>query len=410
MAFTDAEIAEHMKVLEDTFWSRRRPPLHLRDKVREGQRFTDRSIELFIMRPAFNRPGEQTEESIAKVLHLPRLRVWRLFWKRADGHWHRYRPCPETDSLADTLRVIDDHGSASLTRLTVLKKWFEHPGRLPAFGLWIAKRAPGRKGKTKADAGALLDEAKRLLGTTATREGFLRTVEPEPAKLLHDRAREFQNEFQQQQSGPVRIIHCWPLLLVEQGLALYLAAAASPSDGYKLAADFCQHHDSRHGNNLNGPSRTSSWKSSVLCSPTKRSRKTTVDRFPNAALLGFLCAEFLGCCPRLESNGPLALEFSLIDRQRQRRDPYQPKATPWETVRKNHQGLKARPRSWQRSIQHRAGGIPPWMKRPFRAWRFCWPRYLRRCPRLAWTGPLALRHWLPPRADHTGPARGPITN
>ena len=29
---------------------------------------------------------------------------------------------------------IDAHGSASLTRLTVLKKWFEHPGRLPACG------------------------------------------------------------------------------------------------------------------------------------------------------------------------------------------------------------------------------------------------------------------------------------
>ena len=47
MAFTDLEIAEHMKVLEDSFWSRRRPPLHLRDQIREGQRFTDRTIELF---------------------------------------------------------------------------------------------------------------------------------------------------------------------------------------------------------------------------------------------------------------------------------------------------------------------------------------------------------------------------
>ena len=80
-----------MKVQEGSFWSRRRPPLHLRDKVREGQRFTDHSIELFIVRPVFNRPGEFTEESIAKVQHMPRLRVRRIFWKRADGHWHRYQ-------------------------------------------------------------------------------------------------------------------------------------------------------------------------------------------------------------------------------------------------------------------------------------------------------------------------------
>ena len=30
----------------------------------------------------------------------------------------------------------------------------------------------------------------------------------------------------------------------------------SPAHGYKLAADYCQHYDSRHGNGLNGPSRT----------------------------------------------------------------------------------------------------------------------------------------------------------
>lgn len=160
------------------------------------------------------------------------------------------------EKLLAIVEAIDAHGSANLTRLTVLKKWFEHPGRLPAFGLWIAKRAAGRKGKTKAEAGALLNEARALLGNTATREDFLRSIEHGAAKRLHDRARDFQNEFQHQQWGPVRVIHCWPLLLVEQGLALYVGQAASPTEGYKLAADFCQHYDSRYGNSLNGPSRT----------------------------------------------------------------------------------------------------------------------------------------------------------
>ena len=109
------------------------------------------------------------------------------------------------EKLQAIVEEIDAHGSASLTRLTVLKKWFEHLGRLPAFGLWTAKRAAGRKGKSKAAAGALMDEARALLGTTATREGFLRIVEPGAAKLLHDRARDFQNKFQHQQWGPVRI-------------------------------------------------------------------------------------------------------------------------------------------------------------------------------------------------------------
>jgi hypothetical protein len=107
MAFTDIEIAEHTKVLEDRFWSRRRPPLHLRDKVREGQRITDQTIELFLVRPAFQRPGELTEQAIAKVQHVRSRRVWRIFWKRADGRWHRYPPCPEAKSLAAALTVID---------------------------------------------------------------------------------------------------------------------------------------------------------------------------------------------------------------------------------------------------------------------------------------------------------------
>ena len=159
------------------------------------------------------------------------------------------------EKIQKIMNDIDTQGNASLTRLTVLKKWFEHPGRLSAFGLWIARRAAGREGKTKAEAGTLLNEARALLGTAATRESLFRQIDRVAAKSLHDRARRFHNEFQNQQWGPVRIIHCWPLLLVEEGLALHLGQAKSPTEGYKLAADWTQNFDSKHGNGLNGPSR-----------------------------------------------------------------------------------------------------------------------------------------------------------
>ena len=159
------------------------------------------------------------------------------------------------EKILSIMDDIDTHGNVPLTRLTVLKKWFESPRRLPAFGLWIARRAAGRKGKTKDEAGALLDEARALLGSAATRESLYQQIDRVAAKSLHDRAQDFQNEFQNQQWGPVRIIHCWPLLLVEKGLALHLGQAAAPGDGYKLAADWAQHYDSASGNGLNGPSR-----------------------------------------------------------------------------------------------------------------------------------------------------------
>jgi hypothetical protein len=156
------------------------------------------------------------------------------------------------------LKIIDDidtQGNASLTRLTVLKKWFEHPNRLSVFGLWVARRAAGRKGKTKDEARTLLNETRALLGTAATRESLFQQINQVAAKSLHDRARDFHSELQKQQWGPVRIIHCWPLLLVEEGLALHLGLARSPTAGYKLAADWAQNYDSKYGNGLNGPSR-----------------------------------------------------------------------------------------------------------------------------------------------------------
>ena len=108
MTFTDLEKAEHLRVIEECFWSRRRPPLHLRDRVREGQRLTDQAVELFVVRPAFEQPGVEVEESIAKVQYVRSQDVWRLFWKRADGKWHGYQPRLEMNSLAEALRVIDE--------------------------------------------------------------------------------------------------------------------------------------------------------------------------------------------------------------------------------------------------------------------------------------------------------------
>ncbi|MFY8216765.1 MAG: hypothetical protein ACOVMP_09230 [Chthoniobacterales bacterium] len=33
--------------------------------------------------------GEFTGESITRIQHMPRYRVWRIFRKRADGNWQR---------------------------------------------------------------------------------------------------------------------------------------------------------------------------------------------------------------------------------------------------------------------------------------------------------------------------------
>ena len=109
------------------------------------------------------------------------------------------------------------------------------------------KRRPGSK--------AILSDTRALLGPASTRESYFGPIDRQALELLHTRARAAQTEFKEQPSGTVRVIQCWPLLLVEQGLAIYLWHAESPAEGCKLAADWAQSYDSRYGNGLNGPSR-----------------------------------------------------------------------------------------------------------------------------------------------------------
>ena len=112
MAFTDIEIAEHTALIERYFWSQRRPPLRIRDQIREGQRIEGQHIELFFVRPVWDDPTRHTEEPIAKLTYVRTSQTWRLFWQRADLKWHRYPPHPEAASLDAALRIIDQDAKA----------------------------------------------------------------------------------------------------------------------------------------------------------------------------------------------------------------------------------------------------------------------------------------------------------
>jgi hypothetical protein len=158
------------------------------------------------------------------------------------------------EKLLKVVGEIDEQGQASLTRLTVLKKWFARPERLSAFALWVATRAASRKGNTGGAAAALFLEARTLLAPGLDK--IKPKLERQTAQRLHDRLRDFQLEYKNQQWGPVRIVHNWNLLLVEEALSVYLWHVQSPLLGYKLAAAYCRHYDPRYGESLNGPSRT----------------------------------------------------------------------------------------------------------------------------------------------------------
>jgi len=148
---------------------------------------------------------------------------------------------------------IKEQGSANLTRLTVLKKWFEQPHRLSSFAIFIAKRTSGRKGKSTGEAAKLFRNARVLLKGANI---FSPEVPQETAKKLHGYLHAFQNEHKKLRWGTARIIKNHHLFLIEEGLRIYLWHSNSPPEGYRLAANYCEHYDPSCGNCLNGPSYT----------------------------------------------------------------------------------------------------------------------------------------------------------
>jgi hypothetical protein len=157
------------------------------------------------------------------------------------------------EKLLNVAAEIKEHGSANLTRLTVLKKWFEKPHRLSSFAIFVAKRASGRKGKSTGEAAKLFQNAWVLLKGANV---FCPEVSQETAEKLHGRLHAFQNEHKKLRWGTARIIKNHRLFLIEEGLRIYLWHSKLPQEGYRLAANYCEHYDPSYGNCLNGESYT----------------------------------------------------------------------------------------------------------------------------------------------------------
>lgn len=88
------------------FVEERRPPACLRAKVDLGFRVTGQSVEIFEVRPKFDRPDRAIEEAVAKATYVKASGRWKVFWQRADLRWHRYDPVPEVASLEEFLEVV----------------------------------------------------------------------------------------------------------------------------------------------------------------------------------------------------------------------------------------------------------------------------------------------------------------
>ena len=111
MALSELEMARTRRTLE-AFMQRRRPPPHLRHEVDLKYRISGQVVELFEVRPVWDRPSEKMERPIAKATFIRTRNVWRVCWRRADRKWHLYEPAAEVPGLPTFLSVVeeDPHG------------------------------------------------------------------------------------------------------------------------------------------------------------------------------------------------------------------------------------------------------------------------------------------------------------
>ena len=107
MAVSEFELKKIEKTMEG-YLDKTRPPVHIRNELDIAYRIINQSVEMFEIRPAFQRPNEKFEHAIAKATFVKRAKHWRIYWMRADLKWHRYEPSPEVRSLEAFLTIIEE--------------------------------------------------------------------------------------------------------------------------------------------------------------------------------------------------------------------------------------------------------------------------------------------------------------
>jgi spore coat polysaccharide biosynthesis protein SpsF (cytidylyltransferase family) len=111
MVLSEFEIKKVEKAVRQ-YVEKHRPLPDIRHEVDLGYRVKGQSVEIFEIRPLWNKQDKTIEEAIAKATYVKTQRVWKVYWQRADLKWHRYDPDPEVKTIEEFLAVVerDEYG------------------------------------------------------------------------------------------------------------------------------------------------------------------------------------------------------------------------------------------------------------------------------------------------------------
>lgn len=96
-----------LEVKAEKYLETARPPADIRDRLDLGYRIENQSLILFEIRPHFD-TGQKIEIPYAKTTFSKAEGIWKIYWHRADGKWHRYPACPSVDQIEEFFAVIDE--------------------------------------------------------------------------------------------------------------------------------------------------------------------------------------------------------------------------------------------------------------------------------------------------------------
>lgn len=105
MALSEFEKKKAEKAIH-AFLEKHRPPPPIRPQLDLDGRISGQSVELFELRPRWDKPEEKIEAPVAKATYVKASECWKVYWQRADMKWHRYDPVPEVGSLEEFLALV----------------------------------------------------------------------------------------------------------------------------------------------------------------------------------------------------------------------------------------------------------------------------------------------------------------
>lgn len=106
MAISEFEI-KRIEKLVGNFVESRRPDPSIRNEVDISFKITGQNFEIFEIRQKWDDPDIKFEIPVAKTTYVKNTKIWKLYWKKSNMKWHRYKPFGDSKYLEEVLKVID---------------------------------------------------------------------------------------------------------------------------------------------------------------------------------------------------------------------------------------------------------------------------------------------------------------